>query len=68
MRSGKVREKYAEKVRGSQGIQIELTGGNPVIMTRPKEKLSKKKKEKNRGRRLSNSFLEGLTENPRMCV
>ena len=30
MRSGKVREKCAEKVRESQGIQIELTGGNPV--------------------------------------
>ncbi len=28
-RSGKVREKCAEKVRESQGIQIELTGGNP---------------------------------------
>ncbi len=30
MRSGKVREKCAEKVRESQGIQIELTGGNPA--------------------------------------
>ena len=29
MRSGKVREKCAEKVRESQGIQIKLTGGNP---------------------------------------
>ncbi len=29
--SGKIREKCAEKVRESQGIQIELTGGNPAI-------------------------------------
>ncbi len=28
--SGKVREKCAEKFRESQGIQIELTGGNPL--------------------------------------
>ncbi len=28
-RSGKVRERCAEKVRESQGIQIQLTGGNP---------------------------------------
>ncbi len=31
VRSGKVREKCAEKVRESQGFQIELTGGNPVL-------------------------------------
>ena len=30
VRSGKVREKCAEKVRESQEIQIELTGGNPA--------------------------------------
>ncbi len=30
---GKVREKCAEKVRQSQGIQIELTGGNPAECT-----------------------------------
>ncbi len=30
VRSGKVREKCAEKVREGQGIQIELTGGIPV--------------------------------------
>ncbi len=30
MRSGKVRENCVDKVRESQGIQIELTGGNPV--------------------------------------
>ncbi len=29
VRSGKVREKCAEKVRESQGIQIKVTGGNP---------------------------------------
>ncbi len=29
VRSGKVREKCREKVRESQGIQIELTSGNP---------------------------------------
>ncbi len=29
VRSGRVREKCAETVRDSQGIQIKLTGGNP---------------------------------------
>ena len=32
VRSGKVREGCAEKVRESQGIQIELTGGNPDFL------------------------------------
>ncbi len=30
VRSGKAREKCAEKVRESQGIQIELSGGKPA--------------------------------------
>ena len=32
VRSGKVSEKCTEIVRESQGIQIKLTGGNPVLL------------------------------------